>query len=701
MSTARLKLRDDAYYVKSETGVYILTHQGPLSLAGDSIHQWIDRLTPFLDGEHTRTELTAGLRDDRKELTENLITTLIKHGVVRTVHDDQPHALEAKELRAYRPEIAFAGYFSDSPGRAFERYRDSVALVLGSGRLLPATVSACLRSGLRLVNVVVTPECPTNVALLDACARGARQRDPAQRLHYHRAAVASAAELATQIQGMDLVVHVSDRPMAVRAGLLDELCAKSATPLTQAMAIGDEIWWHPVVRPGIDGPGWAAGWPRLRARDSVHRRGPHGDSTGSQISWPVASVTVAVNQLVHDVYRYTAGTRPASSRSVMTRIHLGTGERTSHSFVAHPFMLERTALDEAQWRSEITHLQSAPPLSEEEFSRGAAAVMDSRLGVFSDVTEREFAQLPVHIAYTTVADPVGLLGRNAPTPVVTGAALDFASARYQAALAGLATYASLMVDPRRLLDSDGRPLVSAGDDPRAALSALRSGVVEGWVRGIELTDGGTRLLKAQHVFPVLNEVSLPYYAPLGVAACFNYADALLTGLIQQGKRITLAEVMAGTKRFPLMDLEAALLDETVEHCITLLEATGESVAVYDVTGRLGIPTVACLFADATVAYGSGLSDTEALRDGLLQLLLYHQAKIHEEPEYAPGPVPELPPRLREDQSPRMVSRHTLDVQSIIGRLAACGHRAVVILLDDDPEVHEIMPYIVRVVVDDA
>ncbi len=76
-----LKLREDAYYVATSDGVYILTPQGEVVMTGRSIFGWVDRLAPYLDGRHTLAELTAALPAGRKQMTERVISALRDRGV--------------------------------------------------------------------------------------------------------------------------------------------------------------------------------------------------------------------------------------------------------------------------------------------------------------------------------------------------------------------------------------------------------------------------------------------------------------------------------------------------------------------------------------------------------------------------------------------------------------------------------------------
>jgi putative thiazole-containing bacteriocin maturation protein len=715
MNTGRLALRADAYYAEAAGEVVILTHQGTVVLNGASIHQWLDRLAPLLNGERTLRELTEGLAPPRRHLVEKIVSVLLERGVLRTVHTDEPHRLCARETAAYRAELDFIGYFRDSAGAAFERYRNATALVVGAGSLLPAVVRAAVRSGVRSVRAVTTPECPTETGSLPAHS-GARKDVPS--IRWWTGNADTTEELAALLDGVDLVVHVSDRPMVSRARLLDTLCAGRDLPLVQAMTGDGSVWVGPVGRVGADRPGASDGWHRLVALAGSGGRGP-----GSIAPAGAASVmpTVVANQIVQELFRHLTGAHPPeppapSRRGRMTRIEPDTLRGAPHDFLTHPFSLAATATATglAELADRVGELAGGAALAPEEFSRRAAACGDARLGVFGEISERDFAQLPLHVTQTHVSDPVGLLGPAVPAPVVTGIGRDFASARYQAALRALAAYASLMVDPRRLLTRDGLGLVPPGDDPRPALNRVRGGESSGWVGALDLADQRPRLLPASTVFPALRDPATPYRPPRGVVAAFDWASAVRAGLVRHCRHLTVTAAARATTPFPLVGLAgrgglaglagvdgAADLDEATRWCLDMAAVLGEPVTVYELTSVLGVPVLACLLGGRTMSYGCGLSAEDALRDGLLGLLRGYQSRADGDLAYAPAPVPELARRLRGTSHRPMSFGPALDVPDLVAALARCGRHAALVPLDHDQEVHQIMPYIAHVVVTDA
>nr|ACS83771.1 hypothetical protein [Nonomuraea sp. WU8817] len=395
MGALNLLLRPDAHYAEVDGGVYVLSHQGETFISGTSVHRWLDRLAPLLDGTRTLDQLTAGLPADRAGFVARLVGTLTERGLVREVGPAVSDTLTDAERGEHRALLAYLGYFHDSPGRVLEDVRDTPTAIVGSGPLAAAVVRACAAAGLRRV------------------------------------------EIGEEAGAARVVVHVAERAEPERAARLERRCAAEGVLLAQVMPGPDGIWWQPAARGGC----WASAWRRHRALAGV-------DRTGTPLD-PVA-VAVVAGQVAHDVFRVLAGLREEAPPRLVV-LDPRTLASTAHPVVAHPFELPAAPLDEAAFLDRVAALRAAPALSEAEFSRRAKGLMDSTVGLFAEIDEGDLAQLPLHVTATTVADPCGLIG-SAPRPVVTGAGLTFEEARYRAARAALALAGTLALDRRRLVD---------------------------------------------------------------------------------------------------------------------------------------------------------------------------------------------------------------------------------------------------------
>jgi hypothetical protein len=203
-------------------------------------------------------------------------------------------------------------------------------------------------------------------------------------------------------------------------------------------------------------------------------------------------------------------------------------------------------------------------------------------------------------------------------------------------------------------------------------------------------------LPAAEVFPALNGVRSQHAPPLGAAAGYDWDQAIREGLIDQCRQLTLSEITSRRHPFAPIEWHEVVMDVHGDRYRTMMKIVDGKLDVYDVTGSPSVPMLAFCLDGVTVAYTCGFSFGEALRDGLAQVLLWHQARAEGEPGYAPAPVPPLPPRER-------VSRvacpaWSTDQFATAGRLAQLGWTAVAVPLDHDPAVTtSIMPYLVNVV----
>lgn len=695
----RLKLRDDAYYTPTSDGICILTNSGDVVLTGASIFQWVDRLAPYLDGTHTLAELTASMPASRRDMTERLIAALCERHVVTQVTPlgdggDPEHPLTSAERRVYQREIAFLGAFGPSADRSFRTLRDSEVVLVGAGRMLVETARAALLSGTRTLRVMVTGECPTDPSALAECERRSSQRDPDQRITRTEADLADEEQLCDVVAGAGVVVHVSDRAAADQARRLDRACGRAGIPFASAMLAGDDAWLGPFWPVSGQVPGWASAWRRLLAMDGSGAWRPLPAGQGDL--WPAAALTVVANQLIREVERLLSGTAEPAGQARMTRIDLRSLHTQRHGFLPHPFSLPAAPPDRATLQATVSRLGDDKRLDPQDFSRAVAACLQPRLGVLGEVTEQDFTQIPLAVSQVQVSDPVLLLDPGAPLPVATGVGLSLTDARHAAVLRGLATYGSLMVDPRRLhvrrAAADNRT-----GDPQEDLTALRARQWNGFVWGHGLADGLPRELSAAAVFPALRGVRSGYVPPAGAAAGYDFHEAVRDGLLGQCRRLTLAEVTRYPQPFTPVDWSDAALDVSGDRYRSIVQIIAERLDVYDVTGSLRVPTLAFCLDGSTVAYASGFSFGTALRDGLAQVLLSYQARASSQTGYAPASVPPLPARARASEVAACPEWST-DEAATAARLAQVGWTPVVVPLDHDPGVTaSIMPYLVNVV----
>jgi hypothetical protein len=600
----RPRLRADVRYVRSPDGVYVHGFAGACTLTGGASYEWLDRLAPFLTGEHVLSDLVAPLAPDQRAVVEQVINALFDQRLLVNALDDEPHSLSVEERRVYAPEIEFIRYAVDSAEHRFGRLRSARIVLLGAGPVLAALVAAGLHSGWRLVRVHAPAD---EVDELRIVARGA-MRDDAQDVRVSAEPPTGAAA--------DLVLCVSDQ-----VGELVET-ARQGPAVGQVLVGGTEAWVTAV------GPAERVAaescWRRLgawRGAEAVH-----GLLTG-----PVPGVVAS--HVALSCFSYLTGVADEVEEPLLTRIDLR--DLTARTY--RPRRWAVTARPEVRMQDVV-----ADGLHER-----VRAFVDERVGVLGRWDEDDLPQVPLAVCRATVSDPGAVLPAWAPAPSVTGWGTDRDEARVRAALAGLATYASL-IDP-------------GGE--RADLLTGRACVVSGV------------------------DLRVPYRAPVGVAAGRSWGDAVTAGL-RAHCEVLLAEHGDDVRR---ADLAAEVRDERAAGLLRLLLAADVDLMWADLGRVLGVPAFAFRAGGVSITTCASTA-AEALRDGLERLLVHWQCGEPVDTVPTRWPVEIAAPRPGPPaDDPRC--------QALAAALRRAGRTPVAIALPADDEVRALAPCLVRVVVD--
>src|SRR3569833_1257742 len=162
----RPRLRNDAVFLRVETGVYLRHSETACVLKGKLAYQWISILGPRMNGEVSVGELCDGLNESQRRTVLRLTGTLLAQGFVRDVPPAADAGLPPNVLTRFRPQINLIEHFADggdSPAARFARFRAARALVAGSGPVLTAAVQGLVRNGMAEGDYV-TPRDGTDVA---------------------------------------------------------------------------------------------------------------------------------------------------------------------------------------------------------------------------------------------------------------------------------------------------------------------------------------------------------------------------------------------------------------------------------------------------------------------------------------------------------------------------------------------------------
>ncbi|MFD4431138.1 hypothetical protein [Nocardia sp. NPDC058497] len=544
-----LTLDQDAYFAETASGTYILAPSGEVTITGRTPYRMLEALAPHLDGSHTLTEVCDWLPDGHRDAVQKLVNGLVAR---RIVHLDEssgdiegsgatPHGLENRILVVGGPEFCHA-------------VAQAVATV---GVVSVACVSTSApQAELPDVDWTVTDN-PWEPASIATAIRNSK---------------------ATNAFGQ---VSLPDAPGTSECF---RVFRSAGVPLAVSLLADSGIW---LARDTRESPSEHIASVFLRVQ-STSVRDPAGPTTSAMRPSSLLSRNIAA-QLVAEVTRHDAESRLAARTA---RVDPATGATVLVNAIAHPFASSPDGPTAEGFTARVTELRAAERLSDAEFSQRAASLRGDAIGLFGDIDEHDYSQIPLRMCTTRVSDPMGLLRRRDQRQLtVAGWGRDVATARYRTAASALESYLSLAVDPRRLV-TRGWP-AELRDNRAAALDALWSGAVTAEVFGYHLIGGDVVTVDARTVFPVVDRAIDVYRTPPGVAFGYSWDDAVRTGLLRYCRGLALAGLRSGTATAVAVSPSELRSIPEAEKLIALINLLGADPAVMAISGRVAVPTFAC------------------------------------------------------------------------------------------------------------
>ncbi len=658
------RMKPDVYWTQVPEGVFLLGSPGQRTLKGRSLHRWIDRLAPHFDGSRTLEQIAGHLPRDQRDMVTRLVDVLTDAGYLVDASGDSPHDLSPAEVSAYGDMIAHIAYHRSSPERAFQDYRRSRLLIVGSGLTLRCLTHAALRAGAGHVLLADrSGKADADTRLGEIIDRAT----PDQGLRCVEHVDAADKALEAHSAAVDAVLHVDAGADPRASEALERSCRENATLLAQARVLGDSAWIGPV--PG-DENAWQALGTRLRgtAPADVETAGPSQYLTGPTVS-------LIAHHLHFALLRHLTGIGPAAGAFTFTEIELETLiTRTRRVVPTAPVQVPAASSSMALCAA-VAELARGEPVDDAAVVELAPPLFEPRVGVFTEIDEREFTQIPFHVAQVTVADPRP--GRSGDLPRVLGYGTDFAAARLDATRAAGALYAYLASD---------QPRPGAGEAHRWAL---------------DLHTGDPRSIKADQAHKLPDTGCPGGQRPTGVASARTWDEAVEYALFDACAALCARRALSGPSPLPLRVRHEDLgVSQAARRWLRVLGISDAQFDLCDLSGVLGIPVYALEMQGQTLAYRGAPTAREAVESCLRAAVLQDQACRNSDEGVLLSPVPDLPGQQEAATAPPPAepSASTADP---IRALARAGHRAAAVPLDAGPGVRDTFPYIAQVVITDA
>jgi putative thiazole-containing bacteriocin maturation protein len=522
----RLKVKGDTFFLPDPNGgVYFRNNLVSFRMEGRTINQWIEKLMPMFNGEHTLEELTDGLPDPYRDRVYEIAEVLYQHGFVRDVSQDHPHQLPDEVLKKYASQIEFLDSFGGSGAYRFQSYRQSKVLAVGSGPFLVSLVAALFESGLPRFHVLITDSVQTNRQRLAELAAHARKTDPEVALEEIILQKEGMSSWREVVQPFHSVLYVSQEGDVEELRILHAVCREEKKVLLPAICLQQVGLAGPLVHPDSEGC-WESAWRR------IHRSALCKDPQLHAFSSTAGAMLA--NVITFELFKTVTGITESELKNKFFLLDLETLEGNWHSFMPHPLVTGRAA---AEWVQDFDLLleQNAERSESNGLLPYFSQLTSKESGIFHIWEEGDLKQLPLAQCRVQAADPLSA-GPAELLPDIVCTGLTHEEARREAGLAGIEAYVSRMV---RLLVEDGmlepQELVGVG-----AGETVAEGVCRGLQKCLDEELGRQQAGQKLPVFRV-------QLSAVEDERCLFYLQALTT--MQGAPMIGLGEKVSG---FPVV-----------------------------------------------------------------------------------------------------------------------------------------------------
>ncbi|MCY8559773.1 putative thiazole-containing bacteriocin maturation protein [Bacillus haynesii] len=458
-ASARLKVNQDTWFLPDPNGgAYFRNNSGSFRIKGSSIAQWIEKLLPMFNGEHSLEDLTKGLQAPYRKRVYEIGEMLYKNGFVRDISRDHPHKLESSVLKTYEAQIEFIESFADSGAYRFQLSRQTKILAAGTGSFLTKLVQSLIDSGFSRIRAIVTDAAGHT---LDELAELSERTENGLEIGF-----AETQHWREAIRSADWVLYVSDRGFTDELRDLQTFCLKENKGFIPGICLKQVGLAGPVFHQHGDSCCFEAAWRRL------HRSALHEERTLG--TFPSAGKDMLANVIVFELMKAAAELAPLSKKNQVYLIDLATLEGGWHAFLPHPDFA--CGKDSAELICDIEAKLSERPGREAEsrLFQSFTELTSPVTGIFHLWEEKHLRQLPLAQCFVQTADPLSS-GPAELLPETVSIGLTHQEARREAGLTGIEMYASRLT----------RSYPNNGDFAIATGETLAEGVLRGLEKCLE------------------------------------------------------------------------------------------------------------------------------------------------------------------------------------------------------------------------
>jgi bacteriocin biosynthesis cyclodehydratase domain-containing protein len=612
LAAVRPRLRQDAVFLRSDGGAYLRSSETAFFLRGQRAYRWLSTLGPYLNGEHSVSDLCEGLDAGHRDTVLGVVRALLERGFATDVPRAPAEQVDDHVRARFGRQLAYLEHTTGTAaGAAMAAIRAATVHVAGSGVLATTTAITLLRNGIGTVELL---------ALDDPAGHGPELAAVVAELTAAGVPATATARAYPGTGTPDVLVHCAG------PGELSTLpMGPTSVPTVPLVVSAGTAVLGPVTTPGA-APCWLCAQLRLAAAGDPAAAADlwRELALGAPAARPSGLSTLVAGMLgttaAFEVFRLLAGL-PSEVGSAALVQDIETLESDRARLFAHPACPRCRTMDVPE-----------PPAmveddTDEERYEKLSVLVGGELGVFGRFTDDGINQAPLKVAGIGVHSPTAHHGGHRELTAFD----DTSVLRARVAVIGAAVldYVGRLPDRDDVvtgtadeLAAAGHRVVRPGSLPTATGAAADG--VRHWVPARSLVTGDTALVPLAAVYPMstANADGVVEPAPVGAAAG-SPREAATAGLTGALAHLAVREALRGRAAPLRLDTDAATASDEVLTLLKGLHHLGRQAAAYDLPGAAPAHAVLAVLgadADRLWAVGHGVDQQTALAAALRSLL---------------------------------------------------------------------------------
>ncbi|MFS0784248.1 bacteriocin maturation protein [Bacillus sp. 1P06AnD] len=422
--TMRLKLNKDTFFLpEPNKGVYIRNNLTSLRLEGQTIDQWLEKLTPAFNGLHSLQTITAGLTVPYQNRVYEIAQILLDNGFLRDVSADKAHDLSEQLLDQYAPQIEFLDSMGGSGGFRFQVWREAKVAIIGEGPLLLSLIQSLFHSGMPHVAVFCSNEQRTDQHRIEQLVNEAKKTEAEAAItaiefpEYNERAWTSA------LAPYDSVMYGGKGNQDAPLKLIQSICKKNKKWFLPIVTLKGDTLIGPIIAPSSHSK-WESAFKRLH--DSDRPNSP---------AYPASTSAISANIAGFELFKAITDIKEPDKENQFFLLSGQTLEGKWHTFVPPPSITGDLFAVPINQGLLFAGKEACPTPLHEVFD----SLTSRTAGIFHLWEEAELNQLPLSQCKVQTIDPLSKGPANL-LPTIIHAALTHEEARKEAGLSGIEHY---------------------------------------------------------------------------------------------------------------------------------------------------------------------------------------------------------------------------------------------------------------------